>query len=71
MPPSSRNVTVSLGVTSMLRDPDEVADLSLILESLQRKADNALYRSKSAGRNQAHVYVDQPDGEAPLFLPDI
>jgi diguanylate cyclase (GGDEF)-like protein len=68
---SSKAVTVSLGVTSMHRTShDDVADPTIILESLQRRADAALYRSKGAGRNQANIYDDRR-GPVTLFDPDI
>jgi diguanylate cyclase (GGDEF)-like protein len=55
----SVRITTSIGITSVL--PDRVAkDLKTLGDSLLARADVALYRAKSAGRDR--IMVDEADG---------
>jgi len=51
------HVTISLGISIFPDDATEKMDLI-------KKADDALYRAKEAGRNNTQIYSDIPPGEA-------
>jgi diguanylate cyclase (GGDEF)-like protein len=56
--PTAETVTVSVGVHAL------VPDARCSLESLMKRADEALYQAKKSGRNRTRVW-DQNEGSAP------
>jgi diguanylate cyclase (GGDEF)-like protein len=55
-PPGKITVTVSLGIARLASQEDT-------LESLIRRADQAMYRAKSGGRNRSTVFSEPQSAE--------